>query len=131
MNRILIFLISFFTFSHFYSQNQNLTGNWILVKTLFNDGKNIEVNNSNYSTKLIYAIKKNSIRINNQYFESVFTNDKIKTPFRTINYTIKDRYLIAQDEGDNKTSYFLKVDDYIQKFPEFKLKEVEKNGKIL
>lgn len=98
---------------------------------MFNDGRNIEINNPNYSTKLIYTIKPKSIKINNQNFDATFSSEQIKTQFRKINFLIKEKYLIAQDEGDNKTSYFLKVDDFIQKNPEFSLKEIEKNGQAL
>jgi len=131
MNRILITIFLFIAFSFCYSQNQNLIGKWILVKTMFNDGRNIEINNPNYSTKLIYTIKPKSIKINNQNFDATFSSEQIKTQFRKINFLIKEKYLIAQDEGDNKTSYFLKVDDFIQKYPEFSLKEIEKNGQTL
>lgn len=117
-----------FTFSICFSQSQNLIGKWILVKTLFDDGRNIEINNPNYSTKLVYTITPKKIRIINQNFDANFTSDKIKTQFRTINYSIKEKYLIAKENGDNKTSYFLKSTDFVEKFPEFSLKKAVRNN---
>lgn len=128
MTQRLTILFLFIAFSICYSQNQNLIGKWILVKTMFNNGQNIEINNPNYSTKIIYLIKPDLLQINDQKFQSTFNPVQIITQFRKINYVLKDKYLIAQDEGDNKKSYFLKLDDFIQKNPEFSLKEIEKNG---
>lgn len=95
---------------------------------MFNDGRNIEINNPNYSTYLIYDIKPKQINILNRNFDATFTSDKIQTQFRTINYLIKDNYLLAQENGDNKTSYFLKANDFVKKYPEFSLKETIRNN---
>lgn len=127
----LAIIIILTTLTNSYSQSKELQGQWILVRTLFSDGKRLEINNPLYSTSISYTIKPNLLDISGQKFKATFTDDKIIMPVRTLKYTIKENYLLAQDEGDNKTSYFLKVDDFIKKFPEFELKEVERNGEIL
>lgn len=118
-------------FVNSYSQSKELQGKWILVRTLFTDGKRLEINNPLYSTSLSYTISPNLLNIIGQKFKASFTDKQIILPGRKINYTIKENYLLAQDEGDDKISYFLKVDDFIKKFPEFALKEIERNGEIL
>lgn len=121
-------IILLFSSSFCYSQENNLIGKWILVRTLFDTGKKIEINSPNYSSKLTYTISPDKLKINSQSFNSTFTSNKIKTPFRIINYSLRENYLLIQDEGDNKISYFLKIKDFIKKFPEFSLKEAQRNG---
>lgn len=128
MKRIFSLIILFCSFSTCYSQNKELIGKWILVKTLYSDGRKLEVNNSQYSTNVVFRISPNNLNINDQNFVASFTPTQIKTQYRTINYVKDKNYLVIQDAGDNKASYFLLVDDFIKKYPEFSLKEIEKNG---
>lgn len=128
MKHIFSLVALFYSITICYSQNKELTGKWILVKTIYNDGKNIEINNPTYSQELVYTINPNNLKINTQNFKATFTSNKIITPFRTINYAFEEKYLIAYDEGDNKTSFFLPVNEYVKTYPEFSLKEIERNG---
>lgn len=118
-------------FSNVYSQSNELIGKWILVRTLYADGRNLEINNAQYATKSILDISPNFIKINNTRLSASFSTNKIKTPFRSINFLKKDGYLITQDDGGDKISYFLKADDFVMKYPEFSLKEIEKEGKLV
>lgn len=126
-NTTTLFLI-IFVFSLSFSQNKNLIGKWILDRTQFSNGNNLEINNPNYSTKTIYVISQNSLTISNQKFESIFTSNKIKTQFRTLNYVIKEGYLITEDENDDKINFFLKLNDFVKKYPEFSAKETLRNN---
>jgi tetratricopeptide (TPR) repeat protein len=126
-NTTTLFLI-IFVFSLSFSQNKNLIGKWILDRTQFSNGNNLEINNPNYSTKTIYVISPNSLTISNQKFESIFTSNKIKTQFRTLNYVIKEGYLITEDENDDKINFFLKLNDFVKKHPEFLAKETLRNN---
>lgn len=128
MKRIFFLIIFFCSFSTCYSQNKELIGKWILVKTLYSDGRKLEVNNSQYSTNAIFRISPNNLNVNDQNFVASFTPTQIKTQYRTINYVKDKNYLVIQDAGDDKASYFLLVDDFIKKYPEFSLKEIERNG---
>ena len=116
------------TFSNCYSQSKDLTGKWVMVKTMFNNGKNLDLTDAQYSTKQIFEIKENAIKISNFPFAAQFTKNQIKTSFRTLNYLLKDNYLIIQEDKDDKSSYYLKADDFVKKFPEFSLKEIERDG---
>lgn len=115
-------------FFNCYSQSKDLTGKWIMVKTMFNNGKNLDLSDAQYSTKQIFEIKENAIKISNFPFAAQFTKNQIKTSFRTLNYLLKDNYLIIQEDKDDKSSYYLKADDFVKKFPEFSLKEIERDG---
>lgn len=131
MKYIYSILFLFFNYSNFYSQSKELTGNWILVKTLFNNGKNLDINSSQYSTKQILEISANSIKINDFLFPASFTKNQIKTSFRTLNFLLKENYLITQEDKDNKSNYYLKAEDFVKKFPEFSMKEVERNANVV
>lgn len=88
----------------------------------------MEINNPLYSTGLIYYIEPNSLRIYDRKFPTTFTTNQIKTRFRTINFIIKDKYLITQDEKGEIISYFLKAEDFVNKYPEFSLKKLIRNN---
>lgn len=117
-----------FIFSNLFSQSKNLIGKWILDRMQFTNGNNLEINNPNYSTNLIYYIEPNSLRIYDQKFPTTFTANQIKTQFRTINYILKDKYLITQDEKGDIISFFLKAEDFVNKYPEFSLKKQVRNN---
>ncbi|TAE80972.1 MAG: hypothetical protein EAY81_10090 [Bacteroidetes bacterium] len=110
-----------------YSQNSQLMGRWILDRKQFSNGDNLEINDPTYSTKLMLLVTQDSLRILNQTFKTTYTDTQIKTPFRTINYLLKDGYLITQDEQDDKISFFLRPHDFVKKYPEFTLKEQIRN----
>lgn len=119
------------TFSNVYSQSNELVGKWVLVKILFSDGRNLEINNAQYSAKSILDISTGLIRINGTRLSASFTTDQIKTPFRSFIFQIKDGYLITQDDGGDKINYFLKANDFVKKYPEFSLDEIEREGKVV
>ena len=84
-----------------------------MVKTMLNNGKNLDLTDAQYSTKQIFEIKENAIKISNFPFAAQFTKNQIKTSFRTLNYLIKDNYLIIQEDKDDKSSYYLKAEDFL------------------
>lgn len=114
--------------ANIYGQESDLLGNWILERTQFSNGENLEINNPIYSTKLTFLITSDSLQILSQVFKANFTKSQIKTPFRTINYVLKDGYLITQDENDDKISFFLRPENFVKKHPEFALTESIRNG---
>ncbi|MGI9652193.1 tetratricopeptide repeat protein [Chryseobacterium sp. RLHN22] len=123
------FFIFFLSFSiTIYSQNKTLTGKWILDRIQFSNGSNLEINNPEYSTKIIYQIEPNSLKIIDQKFDASFTANQIKTQFRTINYILKNNYLIIQEEKDKKVYYFLKAEEFVKKYPDFSLKKTIRNN---
>lgn len=123
---ILFFILAF---SNAYSQSKELIGKWVLVKTIYTEGRNLEINNPQYAIKSILDISSNLIKINGTPLPASFSEGKIKTPFRSINFQIMDGYLMTQDDGGNKVSYFLKANDFVIKYPEFSLKETERQGR--
>jgi hypothetical protein len=114
-----------------FSQNKEIRGEWILVRVLFSDGRRLEINNPQYSMSLRYVISSNSLKISIQKFKADFTDNQIIMDGRTLNYNLKEGYLIVEDKADNKTYYFLKADDFIKKFPEFTLKTTEIDGETV
>ena len=118
-------------FSTCFSQNKELFGKWVLVRTTLVGNINLDLNNPDYSTKLIYFITPKALQFSKFKLPASFTEKQIKTEFRTINYILKDKYLIIQDQNDNKISYFLKADDFVRKNPEFALKPIVRNSDSL
>ncbi|MDQ1858562.1 MULTISPECIES: hypothetical protein [unclassified Chryseobacterium] len=113
-----------------YSQSQKLRGEWILDKIVQSNGKNLEINNSKYSFRLLYTINQDELVIYKQRFKAKFYNDKINLENRTFKYWFEDNYLILQ-EG-NEISLLLKGEDFIKKYPEFRPKiEVRNNDSLL
>jgi len=131
MKSIYSLLFAILAFSNAYSQSDLLIGKWVLVKTIYADGRNLEINNPQYATKSIVEISKNSIKINSALLSASFSANKMVTPFRSINFTIRDGFLVTQDDGTDKFSYFLKANDFVEKYPEFSLKEIERAGEIV
>lgn len=131
MRHIYLSLITLSIFSSLYSQNIELQGKWVLDKTTYKNGKELEINNALYSNKTIYTISPKNLKINNLYFDAQYTSNQIKTIFRTINFSIENKYLKVQEENDNKISYFLKADDFIKSYPEFKSQKVLREADTL
>lgn len=117
--------------ANIYSQNKNLVGKWILDKVKLSDGSNLQINNPEYSTNLNYIIEPNSIKIADLKFDADFSGNQIKTQYRNINYVIKDDYLITQEGKKGKIYYFLKSDDFVEKYPYFSLKETKRDNTIV
>jgi hypothetical protein len=109
---------------HALAQTSELQGKWILDKVVTNKGEPLEINNERYSNELIYSIKPNELQINDQKFKAQFSTSKIKTPFRSINYSFEGNYLKISDPSIDRIEYFLKADKYVAKYPEFKMKEI-------
>lgn len=114
------------------AQPTELIGKWILVRTLNNNNTRLDINNSDYSKKMIYQIDKNSFKINGQLFKPKFKENIINLSdknYPEFTYTIKENYLITKEIKGHTTNYFLKVDDFIKRFPEFSLKEIDYNDR--
>lgn len=126
---LFLFLLSFS--NNVFSQNKDLIGKWVLDRIQYSNGNNLEINNPEYSTKIIYIIEPNSLKILDRKFDANFTGNQIKTQFRVVNYTLKDNYLICQEEREGKIYYFLKTDYFVKKYPHFSLKETIRNNDTL
>lgn len=126
--KICLFLFSLSFSINTFSQNIKLNGKWVLDKIQLSNGSNLEINNPEYSTKIIYLIEPNSLKILDRKFDANFTENQIKTQFRTINYILKNNYLIIQEEKDKKIYYFLKAEDFVKKHTDFSLKETIRNN---
>ena len=123
-----------FSFVNVKAQSDELLGRWILVRTLSNDGKRLEINHPEYSKKMILDIKKNSLKIDDTNYNTKFKNNEVSiynNAKLNFSFQIKDNYLITKAIKENTTNYFLKVDDFIQRFPEFKLKETIYNDEVV
>lgn len=131
MKRFYTFFIILSIFSTCFSQSKELLGKWVLVRSTLVGNINLDLNNPDYSTKLIYFITPKALQFSRYKLPATFTDTQIKTEFRTINYILKDKYLILQDQYDNKISYFLKVDDFVRKNSEFALKPLVRNADSL
>ena len=119
MPKIFFSFIIFIIHVNTYSQETKLFGNWILVRTLYDDLKPLEINHPDYSQSLIYEIKKDHFKVNgvkNEFVE--FKNGQIDYPLQTINYSFKDDYLITQIKGSNLKHFFLKREDLLKKHPD-------------
>ncbi|MBS7333298.1 hypothetical protein [Faecalibacter bovis] len=119
MPKILFSFILFILHVNTYSQETKLFGNWILVRTLYDDLKPLEINHPDYSQSLIYEIRKDHFKVNgvkNEFVE--FKNGQIDYPLQTINYSFKDDYLITQIKGSNLKHFFLKREDLLKKHPD-------------
>lgn len=102
------------------SQETNLIGKWVLVRTLYNDQKFLEINHPDYAQSLIYDIKPNEFKINNfKNFPVEFQKNQIIYPLQITNYTFEGDYLVTNIEGSNLKHYFLKVEDLLKRFSEF------------
>lgn len=134
MFRIILCLLMFYSFVKVNAQSEELQGKWILVRTLLNDNKRVEINHPDYSKKLVLEVKKNALNINGENYKAKFKDDKVRVESRTeydFSFQIKEKYLIAQSLQGNTTNYFLKVDDFIHRFPEFRLKETVYNDEVV
>lgn len=69
MKKILLLLILGYSFKAF-SQTQALMGKWILDKTIYSNGKFLEINNPLFSSKLIYIISSDLLSINERKFKA-------------------------------------------------------------
>lgn len=116
------------------AQTNELQGKWILIRTLSNDGKRVEVNNPNYSKKMIMEFKKNSLNIDGVNYKIKYKDNTINLDDKKIpdfSFQIKENHLITKELKGNTSNYFLKVEDFIKRYPEFKLKEIIYNDKIV
>ncbi len=128
MKRILVILI-LLSFTFLKSQQEKLQGNWILDKIYYQNGNLLEVNHPLYSNFTEYNFRGNNLEINNQKFKTSIDNSTISTNFRKLNYKLENKYLIINENGDDKTYSFLKTSDYLEKYPEFEPKEITYNDK--
>lgn len=115
-----------------FSQESKLYGNWILVRTVYDNFKFLEINHPDYSQSLIYEIQKDYFKVNgvkNVYAK--FKDGQINYPLETINYSFKDDYLITQKEGSNLKNFFLKREDLLQKHPELTPQPSDNNYYII
>lgn len=113
-------LILLLSFSQLFSQNTNLSGTWILDKTIYEDGNYLEINHPLFSNFTEYEFFSNNLKINGQKFNAKYYQNSIKLDYRELMYSFQNEYLLLQEKGDNKIQIFLKKDDFITKYPIFK-----------
>ena len=113
-------LILLLSISQLFSQNTNLSGTWILDKTIYEDGNYLEINHPLFSNFTEYEFFSNNLKINGQKFNAKYYQNSIKLDYRELMYSFQNEYLLVQEKGDNKIQIFLKKDDFITKYPIFK-----------
>ena len=124
MKYLLIFVVIVAVRANSFSQSKEIEGKWILDKVVYKSGETLEINNELYSNELFYIIKPKELQINEQKFAAQFSKNQIKTAFRKINYSLEDNYLKIMDPSLDRIEYFLTAADFVEKYPEFKMKEV-------
>jgi hypothetical protein len=107
-----------------FAQTSELRGKWILDKIVTKKGEPLEINNERYSNLIIYYINPKELQVNHQKFKAQFSSTKITTALRYFNYSFENKYLKIVDPSMNTVEYFLKPDDFMLKYPEFKMKEI-------
>lgn len=130
MNRIALLLLCFFS-TPLFSQEKELLGEWILVRTLKLDNSRLEINSPYYSNYGSIEIKKNEYIVLGQSFSTKFKKNTMEMPIRTIQYQLKEGYLVTEEDGLDRRNFYLKRDDFVSKFPEFTMGTIERNGKTL
>ena len=71
-------LILLLSFSQLFSQNTNLSGTWILDKTIYEDGNYLEINHPLFSNFTEYEFFSNNLKINGQKFNAKYHQNSIK-----------------------------------------------------
>lgn len=130
MNRIALLLLCFLS-NPLFSQEKELLGEWILVRTLKLDNSRLEINSPHYSNYGSIEIKKNEYIVLGQSFPTKFKKNSMEMPIRTIQYQLKEGYLVTEEDGFDRRNFYLKRDDFVSKFSEFKMETIERNGRIL
>lgn len=128
MKQISVFLF-ILLFCFLNAQQQKLQGTWILDRITYQNGDLLEVNHPMYSNYFTYKFIGNILQISEQK-EKVDINDTtITTSIRKLNYSIENKMLTIKEVSDDKIYYFLKIDDFVQKYPEFEPVETTYEGK--
>ena len=124
----IVFIFLIFCFSK--AQVHSLQGKWILDKIVYQNGSPLEVNHPLYSTFMEYGFSGNNLSVNNyQRFKVTVDSETISTDFRIMNYKIENEHLTISEKGDDKVYHFLKLSDFLRRYPEFEPKEIIYNGK--
>lgn len=127
-----IFLFLFpVVFSFLNAQQHRLQGTWILDKITYQTGEALEVNHTMYSNFIAYKFVGNTLEIINQKVTAKIDDSTIITPLRKLNYRFNNQNLIIRESDDDKIYYFLKVADFIRKYPEFQPGETIYEGKTV
>lgn len=132
MPRLILFIFCLFISTLVNAQQDELLGKWILVRTLKQNNQRLEINNPYYSRKQIFQVLPKKIKIDGYTFPTKFKNNIIElndSRYKDLEYKIQENYLIAKEINGEFTHFYLKVDDFIKRFPEFELKEEMRNGK--
>lgn len=125
-----ILILCLFIFSKNFSQTQKLIGEWFLDRIVNTKGQNLEINNPKYSMFISYKIKANELIINDNKFKANFSKDQIGLENRNLKYWFEGDYLLIQE--NTEVYLFLKSNDFIKKYPEFKPKfEIRNNDSLL
>jgi tetratricopeptide (TPR) repeat protein len=127
--KVLISLVCLFFSVIFYSQTENLKGNWILDDILYTNGNQLEINHPLFSSFTEYNISGNNLKINDNNFKVNISQNQISTNFRKLNYKFENAYLVISEVGDDKIYYFLKSDSFLKKYTEFQPQKNSFEGK--
>lgn len=107
-----------------YSQQQKLQGKWILDFVKHADGSAFPFNHNYYSVFMSYSFYGDQMLINERMLLVTIDKKSIVSDMRKINFRFEDSYLLLQDQGDNTIMYFLKVEDFVAKYPEFQAQKM-------
>ena len=122
-----LFFIIFYCFS--FGQSEKLQGNWILEKIRYSNGNLLEINHPLFSSFVEYQFNGNILKINGQNMDVEIDSSKISSNFRTLNYKFEKENLVINERGDNKIYFFLDQKAFLNKYPEFRPKEIDYENK--
>lgn len=117
-----------FIYSTFFCQDSRLLGRWIMDKSTYLDGKHLEINNYYYSTAAEWFFYKEKINLSEHDFPAKYDVNTITINGSKSNYGFVGDYLLIKPEDSDIVNYFLKPEDFIKKYPEFKPSEIIKNN---
>lgn len=113
-------LLLFFVFAYFKTFSQQLLqGTWLLEKTTYSNGKMLEVDHPDFSTFVEYIISDEMITVNGKQWPVNIDSSTISTRFLKLDYVLVDKYLVVREKNQKTIRFFLKKDDFLDKYPEF------------
>lgn len=115
--------------SYSQAQENNLRGGWILDVALLNDGSLLPVDHPLFSTQIVYRIDSDKIKIDDIEMPAEYTDSTIILNNRTLHYSFQHDYLCITEDRDNITLYFLRKQNFIERYPAFHAKVAKIKGR--
>ncbi len=132
MKILFIFLVSLLFVYPSFSQSDKLLGQWVLDFALTEQNSLVPLDNPYFSNEVIYEISRNKMKISAFTFDAKYIGDnEIDLGHMKLNYTFSDGYLTVIEKGTEIKLYFLKRDDFVNKYPEFEEERILSGGREL